>query len=396
MHNTEPRLRIGSDQTYARVWDWGLRGANREIGHALASYGRDELGVAPLACPDTNRIRAQQRFFEAQFRPFRERMAGVAEAFDCLPSESARDFSTLWFDVEMPGCSAGFVPDARMENGHSHVLRNMDLGADLTGTSEHPASSRILTVDMDPDEGYASLSVVVFDLMSAMDGINEKGLVVVCNSHGDYRLTGEFRPTPPYLCEPVCHPEPGLNELQVVRYLLDMCADIDEAKEAFLSLRTYYCFTPCLYLIADVRGRAIVVEKSPSGNLVTFTERDGEPLVVTNFALSRFAEGEELPNGDAREQGFIYARHRAVTRGVEAAASMSTSQLTSIARDASFDQLCGPRPKDDLHPDRTIYTCLYDIDARTVTLSCYLGEVDGGTSHSDPVTFALGGVLDAA
>ena len=149
-------------------------------------------------------------------------------------------------------------------------------------------------------------------------------------------------------------------------------------------------------MIADVRGRAIVVEKSPSGNLVTFTERDGEPLVVTNFALSRFAEGEELPNGDAREQGFIYARHRAVTRGVEAAASMSTSQLTSIARDASFDQLCGPRPKDDLHPDRTIYTCLYDIDARTVTLSCYLGEVDGGTSHSDPVTFALGGVLDAA
>jgi len=173
-----------------------------------------------------------------------------------------------------------------------------------------------------------------------------------------------------------------------------MCADINDVREAFLSLRTYYCFTPCLYLVADARGRAVVVEKSRTGNRITFTERDGEPLVIANFAPSRFADGEEFPAGDGREQGFIYARHRAVTRGLEASTSLTEPRLAAIARDASFDRLCGPRTEDDLHPDRTIYTSLYDIDARTMSLSCYLGETDGGTLHSDPVTLPLGGAFD--
>ena len=391
MHLTEPRLRVGSDETYASIWEWRLQGTNREIGRAVASYGRDSLEVAPLRWPDAVRIRAQRRFFESHFHPFHQRMIGVADAFGLPADEPAHDLASLPFDVHNPSCSAGFVPGKRMENGHPYVLRNMDLGADLTRDVEHPSASRILAVAMAPDEGYASLSTVVFDLMGAMDGINEKGLVVICNSHGDYRLTGDFRPTPAYRCEPVKHPEPGLSELQTVRYLLDMCADTDEAKEALLSLRTYYMFTPSLYLIADARGRSVVFEKSPAGNRIVFTERNGEPLVMTNFAPSRFESDEALPEGDGLEQGFVYTRYRTVKRAMDASKLLTRPRLAEIARDASFDVLSGPRAECDLHPVRTIYTCIYDIEARTMELSCYLGETETGTAHSDPVTLELGG-----
>lgn len=387
MVRTDSQIRIGDGNTYATVWEWGLKGSNEEIGYALASWGREALGTMPLPTSDPALIGAQHRFFRTHYRPFHNRMMGVAEAAGLRIDEASHDLSTLWFDVGMQGCSAGFVPAGRMANGHAHVLRNMDLGVDLTGDVEHPASSRILMLDLAPDEGYASLSVVVFDLMAAMDGINEKGLVVICNSHGDYRLNTS------YACEPVRHPEPGLNEMQVVRYLLDMCADVDEAKEALLSLRTYYCFTPCLYMVADARGRALVCEKSSSGNRISLTESDNAPLVMTNFGLTRFANGENMPEDDGLDQGFVYTRYRILKEGIESGESLSAQELTSISRQASFDVLCAPRAENDMHPDRTIYTTLYDMDARKVTISCYLGEEEGGTTHSQPVDFTLGGVL---
>jgi len=385
MYLPAPQLQVGSSETYATIWEWRLRGTNREIGRALGSYAQKGIGTSPRPCLDRARIRAQRRFFEAQFRPFHQRMTGVADAFGLSMEDPTHDLSGLWFDVELPGCSAGFVPNLRTEDGHSYVLRNMDLGADLTEEVEHPPASRILAMAMTPEAGYASLSAVVFDLMGAMDGVNEKGLVVVCNSHGDYRLSGSFRPEPAYAYDPVRQPEPGLNELQVVRFLLDMCADTDEAKEALLSLRTYYTFTPSLYLVADARGRSFVFEKSPNGNRMVFTERDGEPLVMTNFAPSRFDSPDALPEGDGLEEGFVYERCRTVARAIDTRDPIARAQLSGIARAASFDVLCGPRAPSDLHPVRTIYSSIYDIEARAMHLSCYLGETEAGTIHSDSI-----------
>ena len=389
MHLCTPQLRVGNDETYATIWEWRLRGTNREIGRALGSYARDQVGTAPRPCSDIARTRAQRRFFETRFRPLYGRMIGVADAFGLSAEEPMHDLSTLWYDVQLPGCSAGFVPRQRTEDGHSYVLRNMDLGVDLTGEVAHPSASRILAVAMTPDEGYASLAVVVFDLMGAMDGINEKGLVVICNSHGDYRLSGSFRPEPAYSYDPVRQPAPGLNELQVVRFLLDMCADTDEATEALLSLRTYYMFTPSLYLVADARGRSVAFEKSPSGNRIIPTQRHGKPLVMTNFALSRFDSTDELPEGDGLEQGYVYKRYRTVKRALEAQQPIPRAQLAGIARDASFDVLCGPRAQSDLHPVRTVYTSIYDIESRAMELSCYLGEAEAGTLHSNAIRLGL-------
>jgi hypothetical protein len=382
----EPRVRLGGHGEYVTLWEWHLKGTNRQIGRAFASWGREQFRTGPVPCPSRGEIAAQRRFFARFYPSYYERMIGVADVFGLPVDEGAHDLSSLWFDVGIPGCSTAFVPGGRMVSGHHHVLRNMDFGVNLSPQAPFRPSSRIMAIDTEPDEGYASLAMVVFDLMGAMDGINEKGLVVVCNSRADHRLD------PSYKFEPDPHPQPGLNELQLVRYLLDTCADIEEAKDALLSLRWYYSYTPCLYLVADARGRALVCHKSASGNRICLTEREGEPLVMTNFSLTRFSSDEEMPEEDGREKGFVYTRYRAARDGIESSPEpLSTEQLAAIAESASFDVLTGPRSAGDDRPDRTIWTGIYDIEKRRMLTSCYLGEREDGTNRSEFVELSLGG-----
>jgi len=381
---TEPTVRIGGRGEYVTLWAWHLEGPNRQIGRSLATWGRKQLKTAPAPASDPERIASQHRFFERFYPPHYERMLGVVEAFALPTDKPSHDVSSLWFDVGFPGCTAAFIPGVGTAAGHHHVLRNMDFGVDLSPQAPFRPSSRLVALGISPDEGYASLGIVVFDLLGAMDGINEKGLVVVCNAHADHRLD------PAYKVEPVDHPEAGLNELQVVRYLLDMCADVEEAKDALLSLRWYYGYTPSLYLVADARGRAFVCEKSPSGNRVRFTERDSNPLVVTNFGLDRFPNDAELPRVDGPEKGFVYTRHRLVNDRVASSATrLDTDDLAAIAADASFDVLAGPRQAGNDRPDRTIWTSIYDIAERRMLVSCYLGEREGGTRRSEFVELGL-------
>jgi hypothetical protein len=96
---TEPKLRAGSSETYASTWEWNLRGTNREIGRALATYARDRLEVSPLRGADAVSLGAQRRFFEAHFHPFHQRMIGVADAFGLRDDDLAHDLSSLPFDV---------------------------------------------------------------------------------------------------------------------------------------------------------------------------------------------------------------------------------------------------------------------------------------------------------
>ena len=81
-----------------------------------------------------------------------------------------------------------------------------------------------------------------------MDGINEAGLTVAL-------LADNETPEP----EPTGTPQVGLSEQQVVRYLLDTCATVDEAKDALLLAKHYYFFTPCHFVVADRSGALVRV-----------------------------------------------------------------------------------------------------------------------------------------
>ena len=375
---------VNGKDGYVSLWHGSIAGSNREIGAAVARWGAKQLDAAPCPCADGFGPRAQRRFLKRHYPAYYERVRGVVEAFG-LPDEGAgHDVASIWFDVGRQACSAAFVPRCLTADGHGRVLRNMDLGVDLTGDDPHPPSSRILALDMDPQGTYGSLSLVTFDLMGAMDGVNEKGLVVVCNSHRDCSLGTR------HMFEPVPRPEAGLNELQVVRYLLDMCADVPEAKEALLSHRTYYRFTPCLYLIADAAGRSAVYERSPSGNRILFTETSEARNLVTNFAPSRFVDTSPLPEDDGIEQGYVYRRYRLIDDALAASADLTEGGLQAIAHSASFDALPDGEGSDPLRPSRTLWSGVYDIDARRLRMTVYAGERDGQPMRSEPVTLALG------
>jgi hypothetical protein len=48
----------------------------------------------------------------------------------------------------------------------------------------------------------------------------------------------------------------GLGELQIMRLLLDTCANVDEAKEALMATKQYYQYVPVRYRRRPLRQRS--------------------------------------------------------------------------------------------------------------------------------------------
>src|SRR5262249_27113882 len=128
-----------------------------------------------------------------------------------------------------------------------------------------------------------------YDLLSGvLDGINSEGLTV--SLMADDELISK------YGYEPAIDTGVGLGVLQVLRFLLDTCATVEEAKEALLLTKQYYEFVPVHYLVADRHGKAFVWEYSQAHNREYFVENTGQPLVTTNFSLHRYLEANKPPS----------------------------------------------------------------------------------------------------
>ncbi|MFC2077911.1 C45 family autoproteolytic acyltransferase/hydrolase [Candidatus Bipolaricaulota bacterium] len=365
-----------------------LQGANRQIGSQLAKLAQEAHATELAPCQDPLRIRAQRKALQHQAPTLHERMLGVADAFDRSPDDTSVDLTALFaFDLsvyaEFFGCSSAFVPASRTSSGHNVVLRNLDEGIRFAGAQETKLFGRPYVVEMYPDEGHPSLMVVAIDLLSALDGINSQGLVVTYAAHADYRMTEEFH------WEPTAHAEPGLNELQTIRYLLDTCANVEEAKEALLTLRRYYWFEPMLYQVADRNGDSFVCETSKSGNLTLFTDSLGEPQVMTNFGLHRFGTLDDVPTSDDMQTGFSFSRFRILREGLDCR-DLETDDFKALLAEASFDRLC-PETAEGGDPMRSVWSAVYDIEDLSLDVSFYLGEEPerSGTTRSESRQFRL-------
>ena len=117
-----------------------------------------------------------------------------------------------------------------------------------------------------------------------LDGINSEGLTVAI--FGDDETASEFG----------LHPFQGigLHELQSMRYLLDNCRNVEEAKETILYHKHFYSFVPCQYLVADGEGNSFVFEFSPLRNRTFIIEGEG-PQFISNHPLSKYGSLDELP-----------------------------------------------------------------------------------------------------
>jgi predicted choloylglycine hydrolase len=369
-----PRTVAGSAQDFLWVQHYRLRGSNPAIGREIARVARS-LGVSVASAPDRLRTRLRRRYFEQNYPQFFERMTGVAVEFGVDPADDTRELSTLDYAPSAPQCSVVFYPPARTASAHAMLSRNLDMPADRLVNGRH-VYSRPFVFEVYPDSGYASLYICTSELLGGpVEGLNSEGLAVAVM--GDESSNDACRPYEPST-------EVGLDEFQIVSYLLDRCKNVEEAEQSFLAIKQYYRRFPLHYIVADRHGRSAVLEHSRHRNQTRIAEGNGIQC-VTNHQLTA-ADLSDAP-AESLERLEILKQATAGTR------PFTNAQIKEInGRVAAWM----PDYRPQWPTSRTFWHALYDLDARTVEVRFLLGERQDPqdasrviTRYSDYVAFRL-------
>jgi hypothetical protein len=357
-----------------------VAGTQREIGQALAAAAETAHGhrAAPIPMdPALERVRRQ--WFGLHHPSLLARAHGVADHFGI--DENDTTVALDWLGTyDLPaGCSVAFYPPDATREGHGLLSRNFDFPtATLSGligmpaaAGERPLAADPWIVELHPDDGYSSVTIAIMDVMGAMDGINEAGLAVALLADNE---------TPEQ--EPTGGPRVGLAEQQVVRYLLDHCATVDEAKQALQIAKHYYFFTPCHYIVADRSGQSFVWEHSPRRNHEVIVDAapstDGR-LVCTNHLLHRWPDPELLPedSGPIGTAALTYHRWRTLTAANPTGTIVDAEMIREQFADVRFTA--------PLREARTFWHAIYDVDNATAEISLFLHDHDDVSMYGAPI-----------
>jgi len=241
--------------------------------------------------------------------------------------------------------------------------------------------ARPILFEIHPEQGFSSLSLCAFEYLGGvLDGINSEGLAVAILAEEESLRKAGHEPSN----------EVGLHELMSMRYLLDNCRNVEEAKKALLSLKHYYSFIPCHYIIADQSGKSFIFEFSPNRNRSYILDAKG-PQCITNHLVSHHKTIEEVPEKDP---GVSFSRYKTLQEALNTGKKFSLEEITAInARVAVPPYIPGNK---EYAPGRTLWYAQYDIDNRTLTVKFYLGEkpdpeIEGKfiLTYSSPQTFKL-------
>lgn len=363
----QDRIIAGGPDDALEVRHLVLRGTNEQIGRALAEIAKERYGVRLQPIRDAALLPAQRMFLERNYPILLDRMRGVAAAFSRPFEEDGWDFTTLTFTDLRAGCSVVHLPPSSTADSKSVVSRDYDFttGALSFGFLPpgmlHP-TARPYLLELHPEQGYASIAMVAYDLLSGvLDGINSEGLTVAL-AMDDALFSG-------FSTEPTRSSAVGLGELQTLRLLLDTCATVEEAEQTLRATKQYYQYIPVHYLIADRTGKAFIWEYSESHNREYVVESPGQPLVMTNFTLHKQLEEGEPPSA---EKARGTCKRYAYLREKLSAGSLADDVIRGFHEnvDAQMSQAADPsRP-----PERTFWHAFYYPEDRRVRLSYYLGD----------------------
>jgi predicted choloylglycine hydrolase len=354
----------GGPDKFAEVRHVILRGSNFEIGEKIGELAKKD---GTVVAPSDNHIlnRAKREYMAKNYPVLYERMKGVAAAYGLNFSDNSYDFSGL-FQKQMapPGCSVTFYPASSTESGHSILSRNYDfITGDITGRKPQKGQlammARPILFEIHPDKGYSSLSLCAFEYLGGvLDGINSEGLVV--------SILAEEESGPKVGHEP--GDEVGMHELMSMRYLLDNCRNVEEAKEALLSLKHYYSFIPCHYIVGDRSGESFIFEFSPTRNRSYVIDGDG-PQCVTNHLVFHHQKIEEFP-----ETGLNWSmrRYKMLEESIRAKKKFTTEEIAAINESVAIPPNAPGNPQ--AAPGRTLWYAQYDLENLTLTVKFYLGE----------------------
>ncbi|HEY6532572.1 MAG TPA: C45 family peptidase [Acidimicrobiales bacterium] len=361
-------------------------GTQREIGATLAAAARQVHGSAADPRPaDAFVERLRRRWFATNHPAHAERIKGVADEFGLDPDDTGVSLDWLGTYDLPAGCSVAFYPGAGTKDGHGLLSRNFDFPtatfSQIVGLpptpGERPLGADPWVVELHPDDGYASVTVGIMDVLGAMDGINEAGLAVAL-------LADNESPEP----EPTGGAQVGLSEQQVVRYLLDTCATVEEAKAALLLAKHYYFFTPCHFVVADRSGASFVWEHSPRRNREIILDADdtgpaGGRLVCTNHLLHRWPDPTLLPTDDGPfgTAALTYDRWRSLHQADVGDAVVDRDEIRR-----RFEAIRFTAP---IVEARTFWHALYDVDSAAMEVAFFTHDEGGRSVYSEPLELRL-------
>jgi hypothetical protein len=367
----------GGPDDYMEVGHLVLRGTNREIGAQLAAMAHERHGVAPAVGGDPLVTRARRRWYRREWPAHFERMRGVADVHGLPVDDDSVELGLLAYLGGAPACSVTWLPAPSTASGHPTLSRNYDFP---TGTlteilggeaqpGELPMTARPYVVESHPSDGGPScLFLCAYELLGGcIDGVNSEGLVVALLAIDE-----------PVDADATLAPAVGLNEIQLLRFVLETCATTTEAREALLGAKQHWMFLPCHFLVADAGGDSFVWERT--ANREHLVEGGGEVQVVTNHLLHGRPSLDDLPAGDGPSA--TYARARRLTAAVAARSELSPEEIKAA-------HACVHR-EDPASPSRTLWHGLYDAVERSLEVSFYLGDDPaGGVRRSPYLRFGL-------
>jgi len=376
----------GGPDKFAEVRHVILMGSNFEIGKKIGEIAKRN-GTRITPSEDTIMNRAKRLYMAKNYPILYERMKGVASSYRLNIADDSYDF-TGFSQAQMgpPGCSVTFYPAGHTENGHSILSRNYDFTTgDVSG--RRPQKGRLammarpILFEIYPDKGYSSLSLSAFEYLGGvLDGINSEGLVV--------SILAEEESMQKFGREP--SNEVGMHELMSMRYLLDNCKNVEEAKEALLSLKHYYSFIPCHYIVGDRSGKSFIFEFSPNRNRSYIIDGNG-PQCITNHLVFHHRKIDEIPNTGP---GSSLRRYKILDESTKAKKTFSLEEIAAINAQVAVPPYA-PASIEQA-PGRTLWYAQYDLDNLTLTVKFYLGEKQDPADnsrvileYSSPMTYEL-------
>ena len=385
IHQIEEIIAGGGSDDYLQARHVVLRGTNREIGRAIGNIARSEFDSRPLWPVDPVCVDESRRYFHRHYSIHEQRILGAADAFGIAEDDAS--FVGLPYLLPLPSCSVAFVPPSQTASGGGLVSRNLDFplefgaappDADRLAGSAMPkgtkTGSRPYLFEVYPDEGYPSLYFCMYDLFGCCDGINSEGLVVT--------MLADDGSMARYPGPPVTKVGVGLHPLQTTRLLLDTCSTVEEAMRQLLTTKTYAFMIPTHYLIADRHGNSFVWEWSFKQHTEHMLDGGGEIQVVTNHLLHEPAPDQILPENDP---AWSYTRLERLTEVANGLGDdISSAQLRNAHACVNFTRAFACEMTGNPDADtvaRTLWHSLYDLDARAIEVSFYLGDNEDGTDR---------------
>ncbi len=374
------RVVAGGPDDFMTVRHLQLRGSQQAIGRKLAETAQSRHGVE-LVRFDPPIAERRLEFYRSVYPMHYERALGVKDHFDTT-LDGGLDTTVLPYNLPTNiGCSVVYYPPSHCASGHATLSRNYDWStgtwADLLGPSAQKDKRRTTedpyVIEVYPDRGYPSLYLCAYELLGGcFDGVNSEGLTVALLANN----TG-VAPTPSNAWQV------GLSEVEIGRYLLENCADVEEARQALASIDFYYALVACHYIIGDHDGNSFVWEYSVNRKHRYVVDGKGGPQWVTNHPVHPLAR-PTAESTHASQTGSL-ARYRRLNDEIKKAPTKRTLD------DIKHANRCVRAVGQGTVPGRTLWHSVYDCHDKSLEIDFYLGEngANGKEKRSGYLHFQL-------